>query len=89
MIRHNNSLYQFDLYAVVIVIDEIQIRKDLFPAIRSFVDTTDRKSPLLILVSASPELIRQSSETLAVRIAYCELAPFECEEVEDISIPIQ
>lgn len=73
----------------LIVIDEIQIRKDLFPAVRSFVDTTERKSPLLILGSASPELIRQSSETLAGRIAYCELTPFICEEIDEIPISVQ
>lgn len=67
----------------LIVIDEIQQRKDLFPAIRSFVDMTERTSPLLILGSASPELIRQSTETLAGRIAYCELSPLTCIEVED------
>ncbi len=83
------ELYLTNHAGRLIVIDEIQIRKDLFPAVRSFVDMTDRKSPLLILGSASPELIRQSSETLAGRIAYCELTPFLCEEIDDIPITTQ
>jgi predicted AAA+ superfamily ATPase len=68
----------------LIVIDEIQIRKDIFPAIRSFTDSVERKTPILILGSASPELIRQSSETLAGRIAFCELAPLNCMEAKNI-----
>lgn len=83
------ELYLQNHIGRLIVIDEIQIRKDLFPAIRSFVDSTNRKSPLLILGSASPKLIKQSSETLAGRIAFCELPPLTCEEVNDYSIPVQ
>jgi len=69
-----------------IVIDEIQTRKDIFPAIRSFVDSAKEKTPILVLGSASPELIRQSSETLAGRIAFCELAPLSCAEAKDIQL---
>lgn len=66
----------------LIVIDEIQRRPDLFPYLRVLVD----KKPalkLLILGSASQELIRQSSETLAGRISYLEMNPFSSEEVDD------
>jgi predicted AAA+ superfamily ATPase len=70
----------------LIIIDEIQIRKALFPAIRSFADSADKKTPILILGSASPELIRQSSETLAGRIAFCELAPLNCLEAKNIPL---
>ena len=70
----------------LIVIDEIQIRKDIFPTIRSFVDSAEQKTPILVLGSASPELIRQSSETLAGRIAFCELAPLNCTETNDIPV---
>jgi len=66
-----------------IIIDEIQIREEIFPALRSFIDTAKEKTPVLILGSASPKLIRQSSETLAGRIAFCELSPLNCNEIDD------
>jgi len=66
-----------------IIIDEIQVREGLFPALRSFVDTAKERTPILILGSASPKLIRQSSETLAGRIAFCELSPLNCSEIDD------
>ena len=67
----------------LVIIDEIQRRPELFPYIRVLVD----KNPnirLLILGSASQDLIHQSSETLAGRIQYIELTPFNIREVEDI-----
>lgn len=67
--------------AGLIVIDEIQLRPDLFPVLRVLIDeNNDRK--FLILGSASRELIRQSSETLAGRIGYVELMPFSLEETQ-------
>ncbi|MCL2844152.1 MAG: ATP-binding protein [Chitinivibrionia bacterium] len=71
----------------LIIIDEIQIRENLFGEIRSFVDSAQTKTPILILGSASPRLIKQSSQTLAGRIAFCELSPLNC--VEMSNIPIQ
>ncbi|MCX7338326.1 MAG: ATP-binding protein [Alphaproteobacteria bacterium] len=65
-----------------IVIDEIQRRPDLFPYLRFLVDNSDKK--FLILGSASQDLIQQSSETLAGRIAYIELPPFQLNEVGDM-----
>lgn len=64
----------------LIVIDEIQRRPDLFAYLRFLVDNSDLK--FLILGSASHELIQQSSETLAGRIAYIELPPFQINEVD-------
>ncbi len=63
----------------LIVIDEIQLRPDLFPVLRVLIDETKGRK-FLILGSASRELIRQSSETLAGRIGYIELMPFSLEE---------
>lgn len=62
-------------------IDEIQRKPDIFPTIRSVVDEENRNGRFLILGSASPDLIRQSSESLAGRIAYLELTPFLFEEL--------
>lgn len=60
----------------LIVIDEIQRKPELFQILRVLVDRENRKRKYLILGSASRDLIRQSSETLAGRIGYIELPPF-------------
>lgn len=67
----------------LIILDEIQRIPDLFPLIRVLVDQPEVDRRFLILGSASRELIRQSSETLAGRIAYMELTPFSLFEVDD------
>lgn len=67
----------------LIVIDEIQRRPDLFPILRVLVDDPVKKYTFLILGSASRDLIRQSSETLAGRIGYIELPPFTIFEVHN------
>ena len=64
-----------------IVIDEIQRRPDLFPLIRYLVDRRPHRQTFLILGSASRDLIRQSSESLAGRIAYYHLGGFRIEDV--------
>lgn len=68
----------------LIIIDEIQRVPNLFPYLRALVDKRKRKIKLLILGSASRDLIQQSSESLAGRITYVELTPFQLNEVEDI-----
>lgn len=65
----------------LIIIDEIQRRPELFPILRVIVDTKPGK--IIILGSASRDLLRQSSESLAGRIGYIEVAPFSCEEFSD------
>jgi len=67
----------------LIVIDEIQRRPDLFPILRVLVDDPVNDYTFLILGSASRDLIRQSSETLAGRIGYIELPPFTLFDVND------
>jgi predicted AAA+ superfamily ATPase len=67
----------------LIVIDEIQRRPELFPILRVLVDNPHKKYTFLILGSASRDLIRQSSETLAGRIGYIELPPFTLCEVDE------
>lgn len=66
----------------LICLDEIQFAPDLFQTLRSTVDKTKRNGQFLLLGSASPELLRQSSETLAGRIVYVELAPFTITETQ-------
>lgn len=52
----------------IVVIDEVQRRPDLFPVLRVLADRTPLPARFLILGSASPALLRQSSESLAGRI---------------------
>jgi len=56
----------------LIVIDEVQNKKELYPLLRAFVDQNRKPGQFLLLGSASPELIRHSSESLAGRIAFPE-----------------
>lgn len=60
----------------LVIIDEIQRRPELFPVLRVLVDRPGNPARFLILGSASRDLIRQSSETLAGRIGHIELTPF-------------
>jgi predicted AAA+ superfamily ATPase len=60
----------------LICIDEIQVKPDLFPLIRTLVDRDRRAGRFLLLGSASRDTIRRSGETLAGRIHYLELTPF-------------
>src|SRR5437867_1869168 len=65
----------------LIVIDEVQRRPDLFTQVRVLVDQPRTNRRFLVLGSASPDLLRQTSETLAGRIAFHELNGFSLEEV--------
>lgn len=69
----------------LICIDEIQRRPELFPLIRSLTDEWDYNGAFLILGSASRDLLKQSSETLAGRISYHTLTPFLWEEVSRLT----
>lgn len=70
----------------LIILDEIQRVPGLFTILRSTIDTHTRNGQFLILGSASPELIRQSSESLAGRIAYIELTPFTLDEINSCDL---
>jgi predicted AAA+ superfamily ATPase len=65
----------------LIVIDEIQRRPDLFPALRVLVDRQSFVGQFLILGSASGDLLRQSSETLAGRMEMLRLRGFSLQEL--------
>jgi len=64
-------------------LDEIQRTPEIFPFIRGYLDRQQRAGQLLVLGSASRDLIRQSSESLAGRISYLEITPFQLSEVAD------
>lgn len=72
----------FDLHRdKLICIDEIQLVPDLFAVMRSIIDDVKFTGKFLVLGSASPELLRQSAESLAGRVSYFELSPFHLSEI--------
>ena len=64
----------------LVVLDEIQRRPDLFPVLRVLADRPATPARFLVLGSASPELLRQASESLAGRIAFHEMGGFDLME---------
>ncbi len=85
-----NKLAEPELYLArqakrLVILDEVQRLPDLFPLLRSLVDERiragERGGQFLVLGSASRDLLRQSSESLAGRIAYLELKPLGLDEL--------
>jgi len=66
--------------AGLVILDEVQLRPDLFPILRVLADRPGTPARFLILGSASPELMQQSAESLAGRIAYHELPGLDLAE---------
>jgi hypothetical protein len=65
----------------IIVIDEIQRRPDLFPVLRVLADRRPLPARFLVLGSASQEMLRQASESLAGRIETISMSGFSMSEV--------
>lgn len=65
----------------LVILDEIHRRPELFPVIRVLADRAGKTTRYLVLGSASPALLRQTSESLAGRIAYHPLDGFAFDEV--------
>ena len=70
-----------------VVIDEFQRRPDLFPVLRVLADRRPAPCRFLILGSATPDLLRQSSETLAGRVEILTLGGFSLEELGPEALP--
>jgi hypothetical protein len=68
-----------------IVLDEIQIKPALFSVLRSMVDIKRTAGRFIILGSASPDILRKSSQSLAGRVAYTEIYPFNYTEINNYS----
>ena len=60
----------------LICLDEVQLLPEIFSVLRSHIDKSHSNGQFLILGSASRDLIAQSSQTLAGRIAYIDITPF-------------
>ena len=65
----------------IVCLDEVQRVPGLFATLRSLIDENRRPGRFFLLGSASRDLIRQSSESLAGRVSFLELAPFGLDEV--------
>ncbi len=70
----------------MICLDEIQRAPELFAILRSVIDRNKNNAQFLLLGSASRDLIRQSSESLAGRISYLEITPFSRAESKEFDI---
>lgn len=67
----------------LIVLDEIHHAPGIFPLLRVLADRAGRPARILVLGSASPELLRQGAESLAGRIAWYEMGGFALDELPD------
>ena len=67
----------------LVVLDEIQRLPEVFPLLRVLADRPGTPARFLVLGSASPDLLRQTSETLAGRVAFHELDGFGLNEVDE------
>jgi uncharacterized protein len=79
--RLDDPLFALEPLHGLVVLDEIQLRPEIFPVLRVLADRRGAPARWLVLGSASPGLLRQSSETLAGRIAYHELDGLHLDEV--------
>lgn len=74
----------------LVVLDEVQRKPELFAVLRGLIDEGRRQGQrsgrFLLLGSASPELLRQSSESLAGRLAFLELGPVAPDEWAPVSL---
>jgi hypothetical protein len=79
--RLAEPLTALDRLRGVVVIDEVQRRRDLFPVLRVLADRRPLLARFLIVGSASPDMLHQSCETLAGRLETIVLSGFSLEEV--------
>lgn len=65
------------------ILDEVQFMPEIFAELRGIIDADRRPGKFLLLGSASPDLIRNASDSLAGRIGYLQLPPFMLSEVDN------
>ena len=82
--RLQNPELMFDSLEGVIILDEIQLQPELFSTLRVIVDRPENRNRFIVLGSASPQLVKQSSETLAGRVEFIELSGFTLSEVDNL-----
>lgn len=83
------ELYLTDHLDKLVILDEVHRAPGLFPVLRGLIDRNRREGrrfgQYLLLGSASPDLLKQSGETLAGRIAYLELTPLQVLETSGVA----
>ena len=79
--RLDDAMLALERLRGLVVLDEVQRRPEIFTVLRVLADRTRGPARFLVLGSASPKLLRQSSESLAGRVAYYELPGFAVSEV--------
>ena len=82
--RLENPLLALESLEGLVVLDEIQRNPRLFEVLRVLADKPRRKASFLVLESASPDLVKGASETLAGRVGFVEMAGFDQGEVGDL-----
>lgn len=82
-LRAAPDLYFQEHQNEVVILDEIQRMPELFPLLRAMIDQNRQPGRFILLGSASPELLRQSSESLAGRIIYLEMQPLHYQEINN------
>jgi len=85
---HEPELFFSQHSGKLVCLDEIQRLPDIFSVLRSIIDEQGCNGQFLFLGSASRDLIRQSAETLAGRIAYLELTPLSYHEIQNSGEPV-
>jgi len=73
--------YLEDQRGKMVVLDEVQRMPELFAVLRSVIDRDRKVGRFLLLGSSSPDVVQRTSESLAGRVAYLELMPFQLQEV--------
>ena len=86
--RLDDPMLELEPLEGIVVLDEIQLRPELFPVLRVLADRRPLPARFLVLGSASPDLLRQSSESLAGRIHYHHLGGLSLDEVGIDGIPV-
>ncbi len=81
---HDPEAFFHQFSSRLICLDEIQRVPDIFPILRGIIDRNRRNAQFLILGSASRDLIRQGSESLAGRLSFIEITPFTQPEIPGI-----
>ena len=79
--RLDNAVYTLEPLAGLVVIDEVQLKPDLFPLLRVLMDRSDAPGQFMLLGSASPALLSRAGESLLGRVETVEVGGFDLDEV--------
>lgn len=85
--RLEQAAHTLEHLSGLVVIDEVQLKPDLFPLLRVLMDRSNAPGQFLLLGSASPALLRQAGESLLGRVETIEVAGFDLLEVNPAAGP--